>query len=260
MTGVSKPRSHVLVCEDDHATALTLRSILEGSGYTCDIAETAAQARELLANGRYAAMTLDVMLPDTDGVAFLRELRGREATSGLPVVVVSVKTRETPGAIEGGVVGVLDWLGKPASPKRLLAAIRMATRSATRRGAAGPPRVLHVEDDPDVRRAVAAILHGVAEVREAASLKEARQELARETFDLALLDLRLPDGYGLELTRLLSAKDPPIPVVVFSVTEPRRRRDADELAAVLVKSQSSAQQLVDAIAAQISAAESGATS
>lgn len=256
MTGESKPRSHVLVCEDDHATALTLRSILEGSGYTCDIAETAAQARELLANGRYAAMTLDVMLPDTDGVAFLRELRGREATSGLPVVVVSVKTRETPGTIEGGVVGVLDWLGKPVSPKRLLAAIR----AATRRGAAGRPRVLHVEDDPDVRRAVAAILRGVAEVREAASLKEARQELARETFDLALLDLRLPDGYGLELTRVLSAKDPPIPVVVFSVTEPRRRRDADELAAVLVKSRSSAQQLVDAIAAQISAAESGATS
>lgn len=251
MTSESKPHSRILICEDDRATAQALCGILEGSGYVCDLAESAAEARALIAKRHYAAMTLDLMLPDVDGTAFLGELRGREETRQLPVVVVSVQAGTAPEVAESAAVGVLDWLSKPVSEKRLLAAVRQAAR---RRGD-GPPRILHVEDDPAMRQAVAAMLGTAAEVSEAANLAEARQLLAHGRFDLVLLDLILPDGYGLELTRELNAKDPPIPVVVFSIMEPRRRRDQDRLAATLVKSRSGTRELLEVIAAQIAAAE-----
>lgn len=61
-------------------------------------------------------------------------------------------------------------------------------------------RLLVVEDDVDQRRLVADILRGKDYiVAEAASLREAREELERGPFDLVLSDLKLPDGDGMAL-------------------------------------------------------------
>lgn len=62
------------------------------------------------------------------------------------------------------------------------------------------PTVLLVEDDPHVRRLLALQLRRAGyEIEEAASIGEARQEIARRNWDVAVLDRRLPDGDGLEL-------------------------------------------------------------
>ncbi|HEX5336980.1 MAG TPA: PAS domain S-box protein, partial [Gallionella sp.] len=53
----------------------------------------------------------------------------------------------------------------------------------------GKPRILHVEDDPDVQRIVAAIAEDFANFEFAATLNEARARLRERRFDLVLLDL-----------------------------------------------------------------------
>lgn len=63
----------------------------------------------------------------------------------------------------------------------------------------GRPRVLHVEDDLDLRQVLETALQGKAEIVTAMTLEEATRCLQAEPFSLVLLDLKLPDGNGLTL-------------------------------------------------------------
>jgi len=101
-------------------------------------------------------------------------------------------------------------------------------------------QVLHVEDDEDVCRVVSFALEGVAEVTSARSAAEARRQLAMARFDLVILDIALPDGSGLGLLPLPSARSgSPLPVIIFSSQEMELER-RPEIKAVLTKSKASA--------------------
>jgi len=221
-------RRKILVCEDDPEVARLLSAMIEEQGFLVEQAFTLAQAREKIEGGSFDALTLDLMLPDGDGIEFLGELRG--AGHALPVIVVSAFSEE--GRVRGCALDVLDWLHKPLDPARLLRAVASLGKSAD-----GRPRVLHVEDDADVRQITRAILGDALDVVQAATLEEARALLARQSFDLALLDIGLPDGDGLELVPLLAAQTPPVPVALFSAQEPEGPQSR-AVAAALVKSRS----------------------
>ena len=78
-------------------------------------------------------------------------------------------------------------------------------------------RILHVDDHQDTRLMMAALLNDCGYgVLTAGSVAEAL-ELAQEiNFDLYLLDVRLPDGTGVELCQKLRAGAPAIPVIYYS--------------------------------------------
>jgi PAS domain S-box-containing protein len=232
----------ILICEDDRDVAHLLSLMLERDGYRADIAHDAAEVRRLLARRSYAALTLDLRLPDQDGVTLIRELRSSEATRLLPIVVVSVRAEEGQAELNGGAFGVVDWLVKPIDEQRLRRAMERAVRSPLGAGA----RILHVEDDLDLHRVVAAIVGTDAVVEHALDLATARERLARQRFDLVILDLALPDGSGLELLPLVGGAEPPTPVLIFSAHEV----DADaanRVASVLIKSQTSNRELMEQI-------------
>jgi NtrC-family two-component system response regulator AlgB len=77
--------------------------------------------------------------------------------------------------------------------------------------------VLIVDDEPNIRRTLSLQLAGRGHrVRTAASLDEAMREVAGQRFDLALVDLRLGTGSGLELLSWLRAEDPGLKTVVIT--------------------------------------------
>src|ERR1700676_135349 len=78
-------------------------------------------------------------------------------------------------------------------------------------------RILHVDDNQDVRLMMAALLHDRGYgVLTAGSVGEAL-ELAKEIpFDLFILDVRLPDGTGVELCHRLHELRPGIPILYYS--------------------------------------------
>ncbi|HZF13710.1 MAG TPA: ATP-binding protein [Thermoanaerobaculia bacterium] len=239
----------LLVCEDDPDAALFLRLVLEREGYEVDTAADAAEAKRKLTDPQlpaYAAMTLDLLLPDQDGLSLFRELRREPRTSRLPIVVVSARTAEGSAEWSGGAMGILDWLVKPIDPARLSVAVRRAVAAASRQEA----RILHVEDDPDVHQVVAAIAGPGATVEWATTLKEARARLAGERFDLVILDLVLPDGSGAELLPFLSDLIPSTPTILFSALEVGEEVSR-QVASVLVKSRTSNRQLVETIQAAL---------
>src|SRR5712671_700138 len=68
----------LLVVEDNNDLAQLLLKGLGAEGFAADVVTTAGEARAALATTRYAAVMLDLGLPDGDGLAVLRELRERK--------------------------------------------------------------------------------------------------------------------------------------------------------------------------------------
>ena len=236
-------RPRILVCEGHPETAALLVKMLDTGGIEADVARDAGHARAMLAQHRYEAVALDLNLPGAEGLSFFRELRRQESTRDLPVIVMAVTSDPQRREVEGGAAKVADWLDKPVDRERLLAAVKQAVTSP----GAGVPRILHVEDDEDTREVIALILRNVARLTRAKNLKEARERLRRESFDLILLDQGLPDGEGLDLLADLKDRDGhSVPVVVFSAQDLGDDLSR-QVAAALVKTRTSNQELLATI-------------
>ncbi|BAP77630.1 two-component sensor [Pseudomonas sp. MT-1] len=243
--GTNRPVERILVLEPDAPAAEQLAAALQQHGYATLIAETAAQAREMLAEFSVQALTLSPALSDEDSIAFLQNLRSQTAYRHLPVLIVSLQPQRRDnddGALRGGAVGVIDWLHKPVDPSRVMDVVRACLRNNGVR-----PRILHVEDDEDLRTLLARLVEPLEiDLLGAPTLSEARQLIDEHRFDLAIIDLMLPDGDGSELFDQLAQSTPPPPVIIFSALDSpvhdsrlalrqlvKSRHDGDELAALI---------------------------
>ena len=82
-------------------------------------------------------------------------------------------------------------------------------------------RIMLVEDQPDFRRLMVALLARQPDlevVAEAGSLTEAREHAAEVSFDVAVLDLGLPDGNGADLISDLRGSNPDVAVLILSAS------------------------------------------
>jgi PAS domain S-box-containing protein len=232
------PRStgagRLLICEDDPDAARVLSDMLTLEGYETDVAATAREALSLARRGAYQAALVDLQLPDADGVGLIRALKADRSTRGMPVIVVSGDVAR--GKVRGRSLEVVDWMEKPFDQGRLRQAIAALPGAAR-------PKVLHVDDDPDILSVTAEALGDTAEVTPARSLGEARDALGRQRPDLVILDLGLPDGHGLDLLPdLTDEAGATIPVIVYSAQD-LDARIAPSVQAVLTKSRMSLAQL-----------------
>ncbi len=236
---VPKQSSRVLICEDDQAIVDLLLSLLEGEDYQVDVARSAQEAEALLARHSYDAITMDLLLPDGNGISLIRKWRTIPGLREVPIMVVSANASAAGAEVNGGVFGVVDWLDKPINEDRLREGVRSAIANASK----GIQRVLHVEDDADTAQVVGAVLGELATVDHVTTIREAREQLAEQEYDLVLLDLGLPDGSGLEVLESVEEPFPSqLPVVIYSAQE-IDWEVAHRVAAMLVKTQSSIDKL-----------------
>ena len=78
-------------------------------------------------------------------------------------------------------------------------------------------RALIVDDEPDIRELLEITLGRMKlDTRSARNVKEAREWLGKESFDLCLTDMRLPDGTGLELVQHIQQRHPQVPVAMIT--------------------------------------------
>ncbi len=117
-------RRLVLVVEDSSELAANLEITLQSIADTeVQVAAGVRQARAWLAKvvpGDLLIIVTDIQLPDTDGLAWIRELRGTERFAATPIVVVSGETDPQLGAALAA-LGVGAFFRKPFSPLRLRA-------------------------------------------------------------------------------------------------------------------------------------------
>jgi len=232
-------RPLILVCEDDPDIAHLIKLMLDKGGFDSDMVYRAAQAMEQVVRRPYAAMTVDLGLPDLDGISLIRKLRLEERTRELPIVVVSANAEAGELEFNNQPLAVSTWLEKPIDENKLILSLQRAIANM----AEGRPRILHVEDDLDIQRIAATIAQDFAIFEFAATLHEAREQLHKHHYDLVLLDLTLKDGSGWELLDTIEALNPAPPVVVFSASD-AVAKDSDRVEAVLVKAYTSNDQLL----------------
>ncbi|MHA6492509.1 sigma-54-dependent transcriptional regulator [Pseudomonas borbori] len=78
-------------------------------------------------------------------------------------------------------------------------------------------RALIVDDEPDIRELLEITLGRMKlDTRSARNVKEAREWLAKEPFDLCLTDMRLPDGTGMDLVQYIQQRHPQVPVAMIT--------------------------------------------
>ena len=164
----------ILICEDDKDIASLIKILFEQSGYSSDIAYNAEQAKQLLLEKNYDVITIDLILPDKDGISLIKEIREDENTKDIPIIVVSIKANESCKEFNGD-LAVIDWINKPIDHNKLLEALKRAVSSVVNK-----PKILHIEDDTDVLMIVSTILKDTACISQAVTLEEAKNKLERE--------------------------------------------------------------------------------
>ncbi len=115
----------ILVIEDNAELGTLIVKGLRTHGFEADLLTTVDDAKGALKATRYAALILDLGLPDGDGLSLLRELRGRE--DPLPVLILTARSGVS-DRITGLRCGADDYLVKPFAFEELVARIEALLR------------------------------------------------------------------------------------------------------------------------------------
>ncbi len=201
----------VLIVEDEEPARELLTNYLESDGY--EVAWAASGAEAITQAGRLspAAITLDLLLPDGNGLKTLHQLKNDPATQNIPIIVVSVRDERGMGLA----LGASEYLTKPVEKETLLAALRKHIPLAS----TGAAKILVVDDDTETRYLLAEILDTEGYVSLlATSSMEAFDILGRVRPAAILLDLLMPGTDGFELlTRIKEDKSlRNLPVLVLT--------------------------------------------
>ncbi|MBP9086731.1 MAG: response regulator [Kofleriaceae bacterium] len=127
MTGTNNaapPLATVLIVDDELQVRRFLRAALGAAGYAIFEAGTIAEATALATAHNPDVILLDLGLPDGDGIALTRTLRGFCKT---PIIVISARGRED-DKVDALDAGADDYVTKPFGVRELLARLRVALR------------------------------------------------------------------------------------------------------------------------------------
>ena len=203
----------ILVVEDDPDDQALIVSTLTSAGYSVNTANTGAQAIARCREQRFEAITLDLLLPDANGLEVLEAIRSSELNRDVPVIVITVITES--GAAAGFTVH--DLLSKPVAGPSILASLQRAGVRSERAG-----RVLVVDDDAASTRLMSATLEQLGYRAITANRGTEGLAIAVEDPPLAvILDLLMPEMDGFEFLERLRhlPRCASVPVIVWTVKD-----------------------------------------
>jgi len=115
----------LLIIEDNEELGRLLANGLQSAGYQVDLLTNVADAKAVLATTRYAALILDLGLPDGDGLSIVHELRHRR--DPIPILILTARGG-VPDRIKGLRSGADDYLVKPFAFEELVARLEALLR------------------------------------------------------------------------------------------------------------------------------------
>ncbi len=225
-----KTQGHILVLEDEKDIANLLSLIIEQQNFKVTTCSNTIEAKKLLETTHFDAMTVDIRLPNQDGLSFIQEIRAKETHTCLPIIIISAeaninKTNNT------SALRIIDWIDKPIDNKRLTKALYQCLKKSPNH----PSTILHIEDNKDLIEMMSGLLENKAKLIHATNLQSAIEKIKSDNFDLVILDIGLPDGNGLDLIPIINKQKPLTPILIFSAqsVEPSILKQVD---AALIKS------------------------
>jgi two-component system response regulator HydG len=212
----STPR--ILVVDDDPDICQNLSDILSDLGYHIETAQDGPSALELLSRQHFDIVLLDFKMPGMDGVTLYRKIKEQRAGTVAILLTAFAGPKTTGDALAAGAWKVL---AKPVDFPNLLRLVKEALDQ---------PLVLVVDDDRDLCDNLWELLRqGGFRVCMAHDLRHAAESLKQSSYEVVLIDMRLPDGPGSSVYRLVRATNPQSRTVLIT----GYRTDMDELVAQL---------------------------
>ena len=142
----------ILVVDDEASVVEVVSLYLKREGFKVRVARDGRQALTAVRDQAPALVVLDLMLPEIDGLAILRALRGDAVN--VPVIMLTARQQET-DRIYGLELGADDYVTKPFSPAELVSRVKaVLRRSSGGMSSGGGQRPLTFTDltiDPNTR-------------------------------------------------------------------------------------------------------------
>ncbi|MDP3478142.1 MAG: response regulator, partial [Desulfoprunum sp.] len=115
--------TNILIVDDEQSVSRLLARYLEEAGYTCQTAESAASARELLSQQLFDLALCDLDMPGESGLDLIRHIKAHHPETGRVMVTSSSDSDTTKEILE---VGVYGYILKPFSRSTLLITVQNA--------------------------------------------------------------------------------------------------------------------------------------
>ena len=213
----------ILVVDDNSTNRLVLRGMLENWGMKPTLARNGEEALSILHSSQPSAFSLvllDYHMPGMDGIAVAKEI-GKHPEFGSPTILM-LSSGGGPGeAREARTAGIAMCLFKPFKQSELLAAIFKVQNKTTAvhaedrtrtpvdvEGAGHPLHILLAEDNAINQLLAVRLLekrgHSVVAVKNG---REAIDAIENESFDLALLDVQMPEMDGLQVAARIRQRE-----------------------------------------------------
>jgi len=203
-------KREVLLVEDNKDVVDQYRRALQREGFDVQTADHPSYAEAMVGQMRPTVVVMDVNFAAGQGWAILQNLKRRDDTSDIPIVVSSL-SNESERAIE---YGAYQFIQRPFMPDVLVKAVLLAEKEQS------GDRILIIDDQPEAIRLLKQLLsqYGNYRVYEAESGKEGISLVARRRPSLIILDLRMPDMDGFAVLDELRANPETASIPVMVVT------------------------------------------
>ena len=231
MPAVDPAGRRVLIVDDNHTNCAILRELLRRWGIEPIAVQSGAAALSLLeAEPGFDLVILDLCMPDMDGMQLAEMIRRREHGKHMPLIMLT-STSDRFLREEADRLGFSAYVSKPVRKSHLYDIVLRALQRAPTPIPVGPIpsifdgalasrlplRILLAEDNVVNQKVALRILGKLgyhADV--AANGQEAVEALARQPYDVVLMDMQMPEVDGLEATRTIRRTLPPErqPVIV----------------------------------------------
>jgi DNA-binding NtrC family response regulator len=165
--------------------------------YDVNVAYDGSTALELIRKNPYDIALLDFKMPDMDGVTLSQEIRKLRAGTVSLIVTAYANAETTDEALRSGVWQVLP---KPVDFSRLLTLVETAM---------GQPMIMVVDDDRELCENLWELFrdHDLR-VCTAHDTDEAQRRLGERSYQVVLIDLKLPQGDGTEVLKSVHELNP----------------------------------------------------
>ena len=120
---MSQPGTSILLVDDDQEIRELLETYLSRVGFQVRAVADGGAFRQSLCAESADLVILDVMLPDEDGFSLCRWVREHQRFAQVPIIMLTASSDEADRVI-GLELGADDYLGKPFSPRELVARVR----------------------------------------------------------------------------------------------------------------------------------------
>ena len=134
MIAVAKQK--VLVIEDEPDILEVIQYNLEREGHKVIACRNGEQGLSRIRTDNPDLVILDLMLPGMDGVEVCRQVKADPITRAIPIIMVTAKSEESDIVLGLG-IGADDYLGKPFSPRELIARVKVVLRRGPLREQSG---------------------------------------------------------------------------------------------------------------------------